>query len=205
MLEGLTAIAWSELYHAYGEASDIPPILRRLTSHDPSEWVHAISRLYDSCCHQLCSVYSATPVVVGFLCELLDYPEIKCRGKILQFLADAACVGPDENHLEIAGSIPDEVRLTREAVWMGLETYLELLSNLDERIRINVPYLLAALANQAMLNAPREVSAEIERVRITRLLKNHFDTEQNEFVQTSIVFALSSIGECEDWIEQWLL
>ena len=121
VLEGLTAIVWSEFHHAYGEASDIPPILRRLTSYDPSEWVHAISKLYDSCCHQMCSVYSATPVVIGFLCELLDYPEIKCRGRILQYLADAACVGPDENHLENAGSIPDEVRLTREAVWSGLE------------------------------------------------------------------------------------
>jgi hypothetical protein len=35
MLEGLDAIHWAELLHAYGPATDVPDLIRSLLSDDP--------------------------------------------------------------------------------------------------------------------------------------------------------------------------
>src|SRR5262245_43071513 len=90
MLEGLSAIDWESLTHAYGPAGDIPDMIRRLTSPDPEQWVGALDSLYATLCHQCCTVYQATAVAVPFLVELLGRREVRCRGRILQFLGDAA-------------------------------------------------------------------------------------------------------------------
>ncbi|GAA0466287.1 hypothetical protein Ade02nite_46830 [Paractinoplanes deccanensis] len=64
MLDGLDAVAWGELSHAYGTALDTPGLLRRAI-HDQE----AISELHGSVFHQG-SVYSATVAAVPFLAEL---------------------------------------------------------------------------------------------------------------------------------------
>ena len=48
MLEGLDAIDWENLTHAYGQAAGIPERIHLLTSPDPNKWVNAMSDLYDS-------------------------------------------------------------------------------------------------------------------------------------------------------------
>jgi hypothetical protein len=35
MLEGLDAIHWAEMHHAYGPATDVPDLIRSLLSDDP--------------------------------------------------------------------------------------------------------------------------------------------------------------------------
>src|SRR4051812_6165603 len=64
MLDGLDAVAWGALSHAYGKAHDTPELLRR-AAHDDE----AISELHGSIFHQG-SVYSATVAAVPFLAEL---------------------------------------------------------------------------------------------------------------------------------------
>ena len=66
MLEELPAIDWASMTHAYGPAGDIPTRIQRLTSNDPEVWVGAISGLYDTLCHQMCTVYEATPPAIPF-------------------------------------------------------------------------------------------------------------------------------------------
>jgi hypothetical protein len=90
MLDKLDAIDWDRLTHAYGHAGDVPALIRALTSPDPEQWVGALSGLYDALCHQTCTVYEATPPAIPFLLELLGHRQVRCRGKILGFLGDAA-------------------------------------------------------------------------------------------------------------------
>ncbi|HEY2909181.1 MAG TPA: hypothetical protein VGI99_02995, partial [Gemmataceae bacterium] len=176
MLEGLPAVDWSQFQHAYGPADDIPSLIRGLASLDPEDWVGAISGLYDTLCHQQCTVYEATPHAIPFLVELLTCPDVHCRGRILEFLADctgatsflaahgsldlfAAQRDTEEFKIQLTNEL-EWVRRTRAAVWRGLDVYLELVADLDKRIRIAVPYTLASLAEYAASEKPTGASYE---------------------------------------------
>src|SRR5437660_1302427 len=89
MLETLSAVPWSELQHAYGTASDVPELIRALAS--PEQKVHedALVYLYSRVLHQG-SVYSSTPYVVPFLCELLAVPEVQNKVGLLNYLRATA-------------------------------------------------------------------------------------------------------------------
>lgn len=70
MLEGLDAIDWGSLSHAYGGASDVPGTLRRLVSEDESVRQEALAELCGTIWHQG-TVYVATVSAIPFLFELL--------------------------------------------------------------------------------------------------------------------------------------
>ena len=73
MLEGLESINWSMLHHAYGEATDVPDMLRAMASPDPGVRHQAYDDAYGNIFHQG-SVYSATAASVPFLYELAQAP-----------------------------------------------------------------------------------------------------------------------------------
>jgi hypothetical protein len=75
MLEGLDKIDWSKLSHAYGEATDVPEVLRALTSEDEGERLEAQSKLYGNLWHQG-TVYEASAYAVPFFIELLESPKV---------------------------------------------------------------------------------------------------------------------------------
>ena len=59
MLEGLDDIRWHELTHAYGEASDVPALIRDLVSPDQSRREAAYAALFANICHQGGTIYEA--------------------------------------------------------------------------------------------------------------------------------------------------
>ncbi|MGC4896736.1 HEAT repeat domain-containing protein [Micromonospora sp. DT31] len=69
MFDGLDAVAWGELSHAYGNAHDTPGLLRRAGSEDSDAASEALSDLHGSIFHQG-TVYPATVPAVPFLAEL---------------------------------------------------------------------------------------------------------------------------------------
>ena len=75
MLEGLDKIDWSQLHHAYGEASDVPIFIRQLLSNDKIVVDKAIYELFGNIHHQR-TVYEASAYAVPFLQELLNTPEV---------------------------------------------------------------------------------------------------------------------------------
>jgi HEAT repeat protein len=89
MLEGLDAIDWAALTHAYGSAADVPGLLRALASKNKEQRENAIYELYGNIWHQG-TVYAATAVAVPFLYELLASPEVEDRGGIALLLASIA-------------------------------------------------------------------------------------------------------------------
>jgi hypothetical protein len=121
LLDGLDAVHWSRLRHAYGPATDVPGLLRALV--DP---VHADphlqerarrsgrsvpelvqSDLYSNVIHQN-SVWSATSKVVPFFVEILTAgPRDKeLRRFALEYLA--ALSDPDPEEPLLRGFDPDE-------------------------------------------------------------------------------------------------
>ena len=75
MLEGLDEINWSQLHHAYSEASDVPVLIHQLLSNDKTVTDKAIFELFGNIFHQH-TVYEASAYAIPFLQEILNTPEI---------------------------------------------------------------------------------------------------------------------------------
>src|SRR5581483_764733 len=89
MLDGLDAVAWSSLTHAYGRASDVPGLIRDLAYDRAETRRAAMGKLYGNIWHQG-TVYEATGFAVPFLIELVESISVQERDRILVFLAHLA-------------------------------------------------------------------------------------------------------------------
>jgi hypothetical protein len=75
MLDGLDAVDWSALEHAYGAATDLPELLRQAATESAEEAEEALRELYGCIMHQG-TVYPATAAAVPFLDIVLAAPAI---------------------------------------------------------------------------------------------------------------------------------
>lgn len=87
MLEGIDDAAFAKASHAYGKAKDVPELLRRLLARSEATRANALFELGAAICHQG-TLYSATPLAVPHLLELVASAKVKGRAGILRLLAD---------------------------------------------------------------------------------------------------------------------
>ncbi|MEO1166218.1 MAG: hypothetical protein AAFV98_20735 [Chloroflexota bacterium] len=89
MLETLDTVDWANLTHAYSRtysgASNIPPLIRGLTSSDEENRKRAYEKLFDCIFHQS-TIYEATAYVVPFLIELLQNDSVEAKDDMLHML-----------------------------------------------------------------------------------------------------------------------
>ena len=69
MLEGLDAVPWHQLHHAYGRADDVPSLLRDVAIGSETVRERAIDQLFGCLDHQG-TVYEASAFAVPFLAEI---------------------------------------------------------------------------------------------------------------------------------------
>lgn len=115
MLEGLANIDWSQLHHAYGEASDVPILIRQLLSNDKIVVNKAIYELFGNIYHQR-TAYEASAYAVPFLKELLNTPEITRDTKmsiacLLAGMADSYDIKDGSYVLRTQEAVEKELRL----------------------------------------------------------------------------------------------
>lgn len=156
MLKGLDQIDWSQYTHAYGEATDVPDLIRALVrkedgSKKDNAADHAIQSLYSNIWHQG-TVYPATAIAVPFLIELIAANGTDHVVDVLDLLASCAS---GSGYLEVHGRMDSsrkhkespEYQATIEkelqavynaydAVVNGLPTYINLLDHDDPKIRV---------------------------------------------------------------------
>ena len=89
MLEGLDAVLWSDLTHAYGTAGDVPELIRAVTSADESTRRKAWHSLYGNLWHQG-TIYEATAHAVPFFIELAGSTSVTEREWVLGYLVNLA-------------------------------------------------------------------------------------------------------------------
>ncbi|MEJ2252712.1 MAG: hypothetical protein P8Y97_24025, partial [Candidatus Lokiarchaeota archaeon] len=97
MLKNLNKIDWKNLEHAYGEASDVPQLIRDLASKDPDLRDHAFYELYGNIYHQG-TRYQATPYAIPFIFELIQEPDVPEKADLIRFTIDLA-LGYPESYL----------------------------------------------------------------------------------------------------------
>jgi hypothetical protein len=205
MLEGLDSIDWSKLTHAYGEASDVPGLLRQLASEDASERKEAIYELHGGIWHQG-TIYEATAHAVPFLIELLPYPGVPDKEHILTLLSDLAngssfcAVHGSLAHLKAKASTPEwQAQMQRELAWVrdvknaviaGENQYVQLLSANEPAVREAAGYLLATLTQP---NPPLAIR-----------LWEQFEREPEERVRASLLIGFGRLAT-SDLVNQSLL
>lgn len=188
MLETLDTIPWNELEHAYGEASEVPDLIRGLASPDPEIYKGAIGRLWYTVIHQG-TVYSSTAYVVPFFCELLEAAEVQNKAELLCYLATiargASYADVHVREKERRETPEMQQRIAKELSWVqaasdavsdGYATYLRVLHASDPDLRANAAYTLSRCQSH---------SAEVVPV-----MKQHLATEEAPLVRSSILLSL---------------
>ncbi|HTK05595.1 MAG TPA: hypothetical protein VL485_00350 [Ktedonobacteraceae bacterium] len=211
MLETLDAVPWSELEHAYGEASEVPDLIRELASPEQEVYEGAIGRLGYTVIHQG-TVYSSTAYVVPFFCELLEAPEIFNKVELLDYLATIARgasysdvhirVKEQRETPEMQRQIAEElswVQAASDAVSDGYATYLRLLQSPDTNLRAYAAYTLSRCQSHATEVVPvmkqHLTEEEVLSVRASLLLSLGHVLQKNE--ETALFF-MHRLHETED-------
>jgi hypothetical protein len=187
MLEGLDDINWQQLTHAYGPATVVPDLIRKLASPSPKVWEQGLEGLRSTIWHQG-TVYEASAYAIPFLIELLEHPEVQCRDQILIDLALLARGGTAYDFFFDAWDRVEQQ--IHNAVARGLPLYLSLLRESDSRVRRHVPFTLDVLPECAPTVIP--------------VVENHLLQETDPQVKAHLLFYLSNQPDYQKADDQWL-
>jgi hypothetical protein len=158
MLENLDNIDWSELEDAYGQANNVPHLIRGLVSAEKELRQKARFDLSSHIIHQG-TPYSSTVYAIPFLVELLQKPTIPDRetiASLLVFIAES-CLYLQEDFVETAQTLEikeqqaDQLDHDRyknaitgswRVVTSFMPVYLNLLEGSDSQTQIQLQKLL---------------------------------------------------------------
>ena len=167
-LDGLDAVEWGELTHAYGSARDVPLDLRRLASSVPAVRDAALWELQGSIYHQS-DVYDATAAAVPFLIRLASCSAPPNRCDILDLVAEiarSAFWDPDkirkawakararysatwgDTGMDIAEQRIANMQLVQPALIACSDQLRALLADANERIRTSAKLILQETAKR---------------------------------------------------------
>jgi hypothetical protein len=160
MLEGLDHIDWSQLSHAYGDASDVPELIRGLAAGSAEVREKSLYELFGNIWHQG-TVYEATAVAVPFLIELVEGASIPDRRKTLDLLQAISQGWLDcQRYAAERGKLLPPVIAARhaqerphyqaahEAVVRGCDVLASLLSADEAAVRVGSAFVLATLTER---------------------------------------------------------
>ena len=184
MLDELDVVPWQSLRHAFGDATDVPRLIRALASTDGAQRQTALKDLFASLLHQG-AVYEATASAVPFLFELLASDATEERNWVAFLLASIAqgqgylkahtnldeerwrqALAERGSTLEAELQREDEVvRSVQLALGRGVEQLAPFLSDGEAEVRATIARALARYpARAAELLPALEVAETRERV-----------------------------------------
>jgi hypothetical protein len=192
MLDGLDQIDWSQLSHAYGTATDVPALLRRLADGASEVRGAALSELCSNIWHQG-TVYQATAHAVPFLIELAKDPAVPDRSHILSLLHAIAEGWLDcqryavQSAKFLSAATAQRKAVERRhyqaahaAVSEGLAAVAGLLTDEEAEVRLWTAFVLAQLTDHA-----RQVADN---------LLDAIDSERDDACRAGLQFALVALA-----------
>ncbi|HKZ70136.1 MAG TPA: hypothetical protein VJ020_08650 [Anaerolineales bacterium] len=150
MLESLDTIDWTSVRHAYGVASDIPPLLRALLSTQQVERQKALEAL-DNLIHHQGTLYEAAVYVAPFLVEMLEAYETPDKENIAIILALLAEDKSPEDYSEKEFRWAQSLRAIIERNIHILYSYLEAK---EAAVRWVMAYTLALFPRHSATSLP---------------------------------------------------
>ncbi|MGW1409684.1 PBS lyase [Streptomyces sp. NPDC002403] len=99
MFTGIDDLDWASMNHAYGDASDVPRLLRGLASADEDEREIALDGMHGAVHHQG-DVYDSTVACIPFLFELVTTAGLPGRGGIVDLLRSIDGDGRDVEKMD---------------------------------------------------------------------------------------------------------
>ncbi|MFD4370333.1 hypothetical protein [Streptomyces sp. NPDC058486] len=186
MLTGIDDIDWTTLQHAYGDASDVPEMLRGLLSADPDERERALDALHGTVHHQG-DIHDSTVACLPFLFEIVTTPGPEGRGEVVELLRSIHGDGRDPEEMDFWSDDDEEYeewcRLLARAeadVRSRAGSLLPLLADPDPGVRRAVPGALA----QLLPDPPVVLTA----------LAGRLTAETDEAVLRAVAAALGDLG-----------
>jgi hypothetical protein len=182
MLDNLDQVPWSTLQHAYGEAGDIPNLIRALVSNDPNEREWAQEMLEMGPFHQG-SLYSCTPFVVRFLLELLQENGVVEKPWILRYVSRVLAAAtynlsyPEaQKKWEVEYAAAEQILFE---IRSQLPLLLTMLDNHDIHVRMSLLRLLGIL--------------KVDLPNVEQTLAERLNVETDESIRAALAFCLSLV------------
>ncbi|MFB7588825.1 PBS lyase [Streptomyces sp. NPDC056169] len=164
MFTGIDDVDWASMGHAYGDASDVPGLLRGLVSPDGDEREVALDGMYGAVHHQG-DVYDSTVACVPFLFELVATAGLPGRGEIVELLRSIDGDGRDPEEMDFWSDDEDEYAAWAETLARAESdtrarsgVLLDVLADPDPGLRRAVPGALVQLHGD-----PAEVLTTLRR------------------------------------------
>lgn len=186
MLTGIDDIDWTGLQHAYGDASDVPDMLRGLLSADADERERALDALHGTVHHQG-DVHDSTVACLPFLFEIATTPGPGGRGEVVELLRSIHGDGRDPEVMDFWSDDEEEYEEWRRLLARAeadvrdrAGSLLPLLADPDPGVRRAVPGALAQL-----LPDPEDVRAA---------LTGRLTAEADPTVLRALASALGDLG-----------
>lgn len=185
ILEGLEAVDWVAIEHAYGAAVDTPGHLRALAKGDPKARKVALAKLEETIHHQT-ETYPASAAAVPFLVAIAMDSAHADRVPVLSLIAGLAIGDPSAFAREgfdvrsTAGQAALAIRegglATYAAVAKELPRIATLLQDPDDALRRAAPFVLAIFADRAAETLP--------------VVRNALEREKDPFAKASMLLAM---------------
>lgn len=201
MLERLDEIPWTEIEHAYGPATDVPELLRKLLDPDPKIRSGVLNKLYGNVFHQG-TRFPAAPYVIPFLIELCADPAVPARGDILRYwgslitgyfsvqerptwgdgtrIHDCGEVREFDDEEEADQSFVETLHRVYIESLKGFDLIVGLLDSDEPPVRAGAAWVLACLPTKAEVSVP---ALEARRL-----------VEPSGWIRAAIAFPLGELG-----------
>jgi hypothetical protein len=191
MTTGWHQINWDSLWYGDWEPANDRSIskmirwaLDSLSSTMPGKWVGAIDWMK----WNFLSIGEPHPVFVPFLLELLESPQTRCRGRILDWLG-CLCMSKEVFAKEEVKSTRDLLAETRRTLWSGLDTFLGLLGDGRASVRTSAPFPAAMLLDACRGHLPWSLLTTDPEARIAAALDKRLDVETHPVAKSSVIIA----------------
>jgi hypothetical protein len=203
MLEGLRAVPWADLQHAYGPAKDVPQLLRKLLVRSPKVRSAVLDKLYGNVFHQG-TRFPVAPYVIPFLIELCASRSVPRRDELLgywgslitgYFSVQERPSWGDGEHIYWYGKLlaaddpemdPDFASalhaIYRESL-KGHDLLCKLLASGDVWVRAGAAWVLGCLPTKAAASLP--------------VLRARVKVEQSGWVRAVMAFAFGELGAAQ--------
>jgi hypothetical protein len=163
-----------------------------LSSTMPGKWVGAIDWLG----WNFLAVGEPQPVFVPFLLELLQKPQTRCRGRILDWLG-CLCMAHEVFAREEVKSTRNLLAETRAVLWSGLDTFLDLLDDERTSVRTSAVFPAALLIDGCREHLPPSLSSVGVETQVAAAFERRLALEHHPVAKSSLIIGTGYVARTQ--------